>query len=112
MRPIAGSPRLKAAGDFVVFVQTIVGFAVAALVMIGVGGSVYYLVAPGGLLSQVFGRSVAGGLAAVLAFLVIGLCAWMTRAWISIVQRNRYSELFVWFFAGIGAIYAVRMLTH
>lgn len=111
MRPIAGSPRLRAADDAKAVGQAIVGFAVAAMVMIGLGGSVYYLVAPGGLLSQVFGRSVAGGLAAVLAFLIVGLCAWMTRAWISIPHRNRYSEIFVWFFAAIGAIYAVRMVT-
>lgn len=102
--------KLKPASDTSLFFHSLLGFAMAALVMIGVGGSVYHLVAPGGWLAQLFGRSLAGGMAALLAFMVIGLCAWLTRAWIPIRSRNRYSELFVYVFAAAGAIYALRML--
>ncbi len=101
---------LKQTSDTGIFFQSLFGFAIAALVMIGVGGTVYHLVAPGGWLAQLFGRSLAGGMAALLAFLVIGLCAWLTRAWISITSRNRYAELFVYVFAFAGAIYALQML--
>ncbi|HYM28591.1 MAG TPA: hypothetical protein VET66_10600 [Steroidobacteraceae bacterium] len=96
-------------GDVGAFLQAIVGFAVAALVMLGVGGTVYRLVAPGGWLAQVFGRSLAGGLAAVLALLIIGLCAWLARTWISVGSRNRHSDLFVYGFAAAGAFYAIEI---
>lgn len=102
--------QLKPASDTGIFFQSLVGFAIAALVMVGVGGTVYHLVAPGGWLAQLFGRSLAGGMAALLAFMVIGLCAWLTRAWVSVGSRNRYSELFVYVFAFAGAIYALQML--
>ena len=32
------------------------------------------------------------------------------RATVSVTQRNRYSEMFVYIFAGIGLVYAVQML--
>ena len=98
------------ASDAGLFFQSLLGFVVAALVMLGVGGTVYHLVAPGGWIAQLFGRSLAGGMASLLALFLIGLAAWLTRAWTSITQRNRYSELFVYAFAGIGAVYAVQLL--
>lgn len=102
--------RLKPVSDTAAFFQALAGFAIAALVMLGVGGTVYHLVAPGGWLAQVFGRSLAGGMAAILAFLIIGVCAWLTRGWISVKSRNRYSELFVYAFAGAGALYVIELL--
>ncbi|HTP61932.1 MAG TPA: hypothetical protein VMJ14_07605 [Burkholderiales bacterium] len=102
--------KLKHVSDTSAFFRALAGFAIAALVMLGVGGTIYHLVVPGGWLAQLFGRSLAGGMAAALAFLVIGVCAWLLRAWISITQRNYYSELFVYLFAGTGAIYAVQIL--
>lgn len=102
--------QLKPVSDTSAFFQSLAGFAIAALVMVGVGGSVYHLVAPGGWLARLFGRSLAGGLAALLAFLVIGLCAWLTRASFSVTRRNRHSELFVYVFAFAGAVYALQIL--
>lgn len=102
--------RFKPVSDTVVFFQALAGFVIAALVMLGVGGSVYHLMAPGGWLAEVFDRSLAGGLAAILAFIVIGVCVWMTREWISVKARNRYSELFVYAFAGAGALYLIELL--
>ena len=103
--------RLRHASDTSIFFNSLVGFAVAVLVMLGIGGTVYKLVAPGGWLAQLFGRSIAGGLGAILAFLLIGLCFWLTRGWISVASRNRFSEIPVYLFAGVGAIYAVQLLT-
>lgn len=102
--------RLKPVSDVAVFFQGLVGLVIAALVMLGVGGSVYHLLAPGGWLAEVFDRSLAGGLAAILAFIVIGACVWMTREWISVKTRNRYSELFVYAFAGAGALYLIEFM--
>jgi hypothetical protein len=102
--------RYKPASDASAFFQAIAGFAVAALVMLGVGGTVYNLVAPGGWLAQAFGRSLAGGLAAILALLIVGVCMKMTHKLISVGSRNRYSEMFVYGFAATGAIYAFEYL--
>lgn len=102
--------KLKHASDSSQFLQAIVGFAVAALVMLGVGGTVYRMIAPGGWMAQLFERSLAGGLAAMLAFALIALCVWLTRSLVSVTGRNRYSELFVYVFAGAGLLYAAEML--
>lgn len=111
MRPAATHAKFKPTSDAGAFLQALLGFAIAALVMIGVGGTIYHLVAPGGWLAQLFGRSIAGGLAAMLAFLVIGVSAWLMRAWISITSRNRYSELFVYVFAVAGLVYVLQMMS-
>jgi hypothetical protein len=102
--------RTKHLSDTSAFFHAIGGLMIAALVMLGVGGTVYNLVSPGGWLAHAFGRSLAGGMAAVLALLIIAACAWVTRSWISIGARNRHPELFVYGFAFVGAIYAVQFL--
>ena len=104
--------KLNHIGDTSVFFQALAGFAIAALVAVGIGCTVYHLVAPGGWLAQLFARSLAGGLAALLAFMIVGLCAWLTRAWISVADRDAYAELFVYAFAGAGLLYAIEMLTR
>jgi hypothetical protein len=102
--------KLKHVSDTSAFFQAIAGFAIALLVMVGVAGSVYNLITPGGWIARLFDRSIAGGMAAVLAFMIIGLCAWLTRAWVSVTNRNRYSEVFVYLFAAAGAVYSVELL--
>jgi len=101
--------KLKDAGDMTVFFQTLAGFAIAALVMLGVGGTVYKAVAPDGWMAQALGASVAGGLAAALALCGIGVFAWVTREWISARRRGKLSELFVYTFAAAGALYVVQL---
>jgi len=104
--------KLKPASEAGLFFQSVLGLAVAVLVMLGVGGTIYHLVAPGGWIAQLFGRSLAGGMAGLLALFLVGLAAWLTRAWTSITQRNRYSEVFVYGFAATGLVYAAQMLMH
>src|SRR5258706_9285748 len=100
----------KPLGDFAALLQALAGVAIATLVMLGVGGTVYNLVAPGGWLAGVFGRNLAGGMAAVLAFIIIGACLWLARDWIPVRNRNRYSELFVYGFAPARVMYFVELL--
>jgi protein-S-isoprenylcysteine O-methyltransferase Ste14 len=94
------------------FVHAIAGVVIAALVMLGVGGTVYNLVAPGGWIARAFDRSLAGGMGAILALLIIPACVWMTRTWISVRRRNRHPEVFVYGFALVGAIYAIQFVVR
>jgi hypothetical protein len=97
-------------GDASGFAQAVVSFVVAGLVMLGVGGTVYNLVV--GPIADVFGRSVAGGLAVLFALMMIGISVWLTRAWISARARKQYSEIFVYGFAATGLVYAVLAATE
>lgn len=94
--------------DNSIFFRALAGFAMAVLVGVGVGGTAYKLATPGGWLSQLFGGSLPGGLGAMLAFLVIGLCFWLMRGWILRSGDNRYSELPVYLCAGAGVFYALQ----
>lgn len=96
--------------DNSIFFRALAGFAMVVLVGVGVGGTAYRLAAPGGWLSQLFGRSLPGGLGAMLALLVIGLCFWLTRGWILRSGPNRYSELPVYLCAGAGVLYTLQMV--
>jgi hypothetical protein len=104
--------RFKRMSDTAIFFHTLVGFTIAALVMLGVGGTVYKIVAPEGWMAQAFGKGVAGGMAAILALLALASIAWITREWISARRRNRFSELFVYTFAGTGLLYVTLMLAQ
>jgi len=104
--------KLKPVNDALVLLQMIAGFAIVALVMLGVGGTLYKVMAPGGWLANFLGSSIAGGFAAALALVAMGLIAWLAREWTSPLQRNRLSELFVYGFAAAGAIYAARLLLN
>ena len=96
-------------GDASLLLQAFTGLAVALLVMLGVGGTLYKFLAPGGLLAQVFARSVAGGLAAILALLMIGASVWLMRDLFSTGDRSRHAESFVYGFAAAGAFYATQI---
>lgn len=96
-------------GEFSSFFQTLAGFAVLALVMLGVGGTIFKLVAPGGWLAQLFGHSLGGGAAAVLALLAVSAFAWFTREWVSPRQRNRFAELWVYTCAAAGLLYLAQL---
>jgi len=75
--------RINPAVDSNGFFQVIAAFSLLLLAMLGIGGMLYNLFTPGGWLSQVFERSVAGGIAALLAIFMVGLCAWLTAKEIS-----------------------------
>src|SRR5678816_1359266 len=102
--------KLKPLGEIAGLLHALAGFVVATLVMFGIGGTAYNLVVPGGWLAGVFGRSLAGGMAAILAFIIIGACFWMARDWIPSRARTRSSELLVYGLAAAGAMYLAELL--
>jgi ABC-type nickel/cobalt efflux system permease component RcnA len=86
--------RNKPLSDAGILLQGITGLAIAVLVMLGVGGSIYYV-------------AVAGSTSSIVALLIIGLGAWLFSR-----SSNRRPELFVYGFAAVGAVYAFQFFTH
>ncbi len=89
--------------------QIVVGFMVVALVILGIGGTIYKVISPDGWVSQAFGRSLSAGTAALGSLLLIAGLAWFSRGWTSPRTRNRYSDLMVYTFAAAGMFYLAQL---
>ncbi|MGH7248757.1 MAG: hypothetical protein ACREH9_11680 [Pseudomonadota bacterium] len=96
--------------DYRVLIQTLVGFVVLALIMTGVGGTVFRIIAPEGWLVQWFGTGVTAATATVVSLLVIAMLSWFTREWISAYRKNRLADVLIYVFAGAGVVYLAQIL--
>jgi drug/metabolite transporter (DMT)-like permease len=83
-------------------VQAAIGLVIVALVLTGIGGTIYKVISPEGWIAQAFGRSVSAGAAALGSLLLIAMLAWFSRGWSSPRYRNRFSDLLVYGFAAAG----------
>lgn len=90
-------------------VQTSAGFAISALVMTGIAGTIYKVLAPGGWIAQAFGHSVKAGFSLLLAMVFLVGFAYLSRTWTP-SQKHRHftANLVVGLFALAGLVY----LTH
>ena len=102
--------KFKSSSDTDACVRTLASFAVAVLAMVGIGGTVYKLAAPGGWLAQLLGQGFSGGPGVALALAVIGLSFWLIYGWASLSGRNGLSGLPVYVCAGAGVLYALQMV--
>jgi hypothetical protein len=91
--------------------QMILGFGVVALVIVGIGGTIYKVISPDGWVSQAFGRSLSAGAASLGSLLLIAGLAWFSRGLTSPRTRNRYSDLLVYTFAAAGLFYLAQLWT-
>jgi len=98
-------------GEVGAFLRTIVEFAVVVLVILGVGGTLYRLVLPGGWLAGLFSRSAAAGVAGIFSILIVAFSCWQLRHWVSARVRRYAPEFFAYGFAAAGLCYAVQMYT-
>src|SRR5882672_2114754 len=89
--------------------QVIIGLAVVALVLVGVGGTIYKVISPEGWLSQAFGRSLSAGAAALGSLVIIAGLSWFSRGWASPLTRNRHADLMVYTFAAAGMFYLAKL---
>lgn len=96
--------------DHRVLIHTLFGFVVLALVMAGVGGTGYRMIAPEGWLVQWFGTGVTAATAAVVLLLVIAMLFWLTREWASAYRKNRVADVLIYVFAGAGVVYVAQIL--
>jgi hypothetical protein len=89
--------------------QVVFGFMVVALVMLGIGGTIYKVISPEGWIAIAFGRSLSAGAAALGSLFLIAALAWFSRSWRSPRSRNRFSELLVYTFAAAGLVYLAQL---
>lgn len=89
--------------------QIAVGLVVAALVLTGIGGTIYKIISPSGWIALAFGRSLSAGVAALGSLFMIVALAWFSRGWSSPRHRNRFSDLLVYSFAAAGLLYLAQL---
>jgi drug/metabolite transporter (DMT)-like permease len=85
--------------------QAGIGLVMVALVVTGIGGTIYKVISPEGWIAQAFGRSASAGAAALGSLMMIAALAWFSRGLSSPRYRNRFSDLIVYGFAAAGFAY-------
>ena len=85
------------------------GFVVVLLVLMGISGTIYKLIAPNGWIAQAFGRSLSAGAAALGSLLMVTALAWFSRGRGSGRTRQRYADLVVYTFAAAGVVYLAQL---
>ena len=97
--------------EFPILAQVAAGFAITVLVLVGISGSIYKLIAPQGWFVQAFGHSF--GLGASLSAALLGAAAlvWALPGWMP-SQRTRVADAVVYGFAAAGLIYLGQILAQ
>lgn len=89
--------------------QAVLGFLILALVLLGIGGTIYKVVSPEGWIAQAFGRSLSAGAAALGSLLMVTTLAWFSRGWGSGRKRTQFADIAVYGFAAAGLLYVVQL---
>jgi hypothetical protein len=92
------------------FAQTFASCVVLALVLGGIGGTIYKVISPEGWVAQAFGRSLSAGVAAIGSMVLISALAWFSRAW-GDPERGLVSYFVVYGFAAAGILYLLQLWT-
>lgn len=87
--------------------HALIGFGVVILVMIGIAGTIYRLIAPDGWVAEAFNRSLSAGLTTLVVLGVIGAMFWFSSPKTQ-GKRNTSIELVVMGIAGAGAIFLLQ----
>ena len=87
-------------------VQFAGGFVLLVLVMLGVGGTIYKLIAPEGWLAQLIGGSLNYLGAIALALVGVAAFAWFAQDQITKTRSDKIGDWWVYVFAATGLIYA------
>lgn len=88
--------------------QACLGLAILALVLLGIGGTIYKIISPEGWVAQAFGRSLSAGVAALGSLLMVAMLAWFSRGWSSPRRHTQFADLAVYGFAAAGLLYVVQ----
>jgi len=102
---------LRQLKDTSVLLQTVTGFWLLALVLIGVCGSILEVIAPQGWLARTLGAGVSIGAAAIISMVFIAAVGWFAREWASPGEKNRISDIVFYVFACAGLLYLWQIAT-
>jgi len=94
--------------EFFAVAQACLGFVILALVLLGIGGTIYKIISPDGWIAQAFGRSLSAGAAALGSLLMVTALAWFSR-WSSPQRRTQFADIAVYGFAAAGLLYVVQL---
>jgi len=92
--------------------QVCLGFVILALVLLGIGGTIYKVISPDGWVAQACGRSLSAGVAALGSLLMVVTLAWFSRGWSSPRRRTQFADIAVYGFAAAGLLYVVQLWTR
>ena len=81
---------------------------VLALVLGGIGGTIYKVISPDGWIAHAFGRSLSAGVAALGSMGLVGALAWFSRAW-GDPQSGLVAYFVVYGFAAAGILYLLQL---
>lgn len=89
--------------------QALMACVFLALVLAGIGGTIYKTMAPDGWVAQVFGRSLSAGAAALGSSVMVLALAWFSRSWGDVRRRTLAADFLVYGFAFAGFVYLARL---
>jgi hypothetical protein len=94
------------------FISTFWSCIVLALVLGGIGGTIYKVMSPEGWLAAAFGRSLSAGVAALGSMALVAALAWFSRSWAGPENRGLLTHLILWIFAAAGFLYMMQLWTR
>jgi len=81
-----------------------------ALLLLGVCGTIYKLIAPEGWLSRLIGGSLGAGGSIMLAMTAGVVVAWAVQGRVSVTRKSLLSDWWVYLLAVFGLIYLVEIV--
>jgi len=108
----SGMTTLRIKQELYSFAQTAFSCLLLSLVLGGIGGTVYKVLAPDGWVSQMFGHSLSAGAAALGAMGLVGGLAWFSRSWGDPDTRSVPTQLLIYGFAAVGILYLAQIWTR
>jgi predicted phage tail protein len=90
-------------------IQTLWGFCLVVMVVFGICGTIYKLLAPTGWIAALMGRGFSGGVAAIGLMIVFGVIGWIARSWTTTREQANVANLVVYVFAAAGLLYSFQL---
>jgi len=97
--------------DTSVLLQTVAGFWLLALVLIGVCGSILEIIAPQGWLARTLGPGASLGAAAIISLVFVATVGWFAREWASAGDKHRITDVVLYAFACAGLLFLWQIAT-
>jgi len=92
--------------------QALIAFAVVMLIMVGITGTVYRMIAPDGWIASAFNRGVISGLVAICSIGLLAGLLWFRRGAAAFAKRSNATEIIIIGFAGAGALYLLQSVLN